>query len=150
MKHLPDIYKTFSKAAFYPQLPPSSKQEFMEEGKTHRAADGEKVRSKSEVILISLLEKYHISYEYEPNVWIDGQLCRPDVKLSSPRDGREIYWEHFGRNDKQNYREKTAYKIALYAENGIVLWHNFIATFDDEEGGIDAEQMERVLITFVI
>ena len=97
-----------------------------------------------------MLEKYEVPYEYEPEVWIDGQLYHLDFKLIRPRDGRVMYCEHFGRNDKANYRRQTANKIAAYAENGIVLWDNLIATFDDENGNIDVEQIERVFKAFVL
>lgn len=52
--------------------------------------------------------------------------------------------------DKCDYREKTAGKIVTYAANGLVLWDNFIITFDDDKGGIDVGQIERIFNAFVI
>lgn len=80
----------------------------------YSTSKGEKVRSKSEVIIANLLYQYKIDYEYEkklyytPNKWIEPDFT---VKL---KDGSEIYWEHLGMIGIESYDKRWKEKLDIY------------------------------------
>lgn len=60
---------------------------------------GKFVRSKSEVLIDSLLFKYHLPYRYECALFIDNKIFYPDFTIKHPSTGKIYYWEHFGMMD---------------------------------------------------
>ncbi len=103
-------------------------------------AKGERVRSKSEIIIADLLSKEGIPYRYECPLELkvneaNGRkaLTRtvyPDFTVLNVRTRKELYWEHFGIMDDPEYAEKALKKILLYEQNGIMIGHELIVTFE--------------------
>jgi hypothetical protein len=87
--------------------------EWYEAGKIHRALSGDMVRSKSEVIIANLLHERDIEFRYEKPLYApDGTMFLPDFTLTWA--GEEWYWEHLGRLDLPEYKEKWARKERWY------------------------------------
>ncbi len=92
---------------------------------------GERVRSKSEVIIADLLNKEGIPYRYECPLKITGRgIFYPDFTVLNVSKRKEIYWEHLGMMDDPVYVEKALHKIAAFEENGIMPNDNLILTFE--------------------
>lgn len=92
---------------------------------------GEKVHSKSEVIIADLLTDYNVPYRYEyPLQLKNGQEKRPDFICLNVRLRKEIWWEHFGLMERTDYAIDSVEKMALYEQNGMVICDNIIYTFE--------------------
>ena len=107
---------------------------------------GERVRSKSEVIIANLLSKYKIPYRYEfPIVLQPLGTVYPDFTALQVRSREEKIWEHFGRMDFPEYAEKTVRKIITYEMNGYRLGENLIVTFETKNNPISIQQVRRII-----
>jgi len=102
-------------------LAKSSKQDpFLSENLIYDTKRGEKVRSKSEAIIADILYDLGIPYVYEKKLVLkDGSTRRPDFTLLHVRKREEVYLEHFGLLNQQEYLEKTLQKLDEYRANGI-------------------------------
>ena len=87
-----------------------------EAGKIHQALTGDMVRSKSEVIIANLLHERDIEFRYEKPLYApDGTMFLPDFTLIWA--GEEWYWEHLGRLDLPQYKEKWEKKEKWYEQH---------------------------------
>ena len=106
-------------------------------------ARGERVRSKSEVIIADTLFRYNIPYRYEFPITlkrsnsddIRRDLGRsitlyPDFLCLNTRTRTEFYWEHFGLMDDPDYLERTLVKLKDFAENKILSGKNLLFTME--------------------
>ncbi len=64
---------------------------------------GERVRSKSEVMIADALYQAGIPYRYECPLQLEGQTVYPDFTILRAGDRQEIYWEHLGMMDDPEY-----------------------------------------------
>ena len=89
---------------------------------------GERVRSKSEVLISDYLNRYEIPYRYEKPLelsdWNKIVVCRPDFTVMNKRSGKVFLYEHFGRMDDKDYVDTTMRKLDLYEKNGYLLGDN--------------------------
>ena len=94
---------------------------------------GELVRSMTEFNIANTLYRFKVPYIYEYSFRCkDGTVLHPDFYVFNKATCMEYLWEHFGMMDKPDYvRNNMMYKIRQYAENGIILGKNLIATFSD-------------------
>ena len=111
---------------------------------------GERVRSKSEMIIADLLYSEGIPYRYEYPLYLDGYgKVYPDFTILNIPKRKEMYWEHLGMMDDTNYVEKALRKIACYEKSGIVIGDNLILTWETKNipisRGIIRTQIERQL-----
>ncbi|MGV3267084.1 RecQ family ATP-dependent DNA helicase [Cytobacillus pseudoceanisediminis] len=84
-------------------------------GKIYSTTKGDLVRSKSEVIIASLLHQHEISYEYEKELIYDGKnQLSPDFTLTI--NGKEYYWEHLGLIGKDDYDTRWLEKQSIYQQ----------------------------------
>ena len=82
--------------------------------KIYSTTKGDKVRSKSEVIIANLLHQNKVDYEYEKKLYYSqGNWIEPDftVKLKA---GSEIYWEHLGMIGVESYDNRWKEKLEIY------------------------------------
>lgn len=88
-------------------------QDWFKEGRIHSTLTEYLVRSKSEVIIANLLQKEEIEFEYEKRlVAPDGSFYLPDFTIYVR--GEEIYWEHLGLLENQDYNNHWKNKKAWY------------------------------------
>ena len=111
---------------------------------------GERVRSKSEMIIADLLYSAGIPYRYECPLYLEGYgKVYPDFTILNIRKRKEMYWEHLGMMDDTNYVEKALRKVAYYEKNGIVIGDNLILTWETKNipinQGVIRRQIERHL-----
>jgi hypothetical protein len=89
---------------------------------------GEKVRSKSEVIIADTLYFAGIPYHYEKPLQLGKRIIYPDFTVLNVRTRKEYYWEHLGMLDNEDYLDKALRKLDNYVEHGIREGNNLILT----------------------
>lgn len=106
------------------------KKGFDEEDKSEFYTEqGERVRSKSEMIIANALYHAGIPYHYEMPVYLEGRgEVRPDFTVLNIRRRQEIIWEHLGLLDKPGYAADNTHKIAAYQLNGYRWGESFVIT----------------------
>lgn len=111
----------------------------------HGDIKGERLRSKSEVLIANALAAHKIRYIYEKPLDIGGHTIIPDFTVISPKENREIYWEHFGLLSREDYRRSFVNKLILYSSSGIIPQRDLIMTFDDLDGNIDSRVIDQMI-----
>lgn len=110
-----------------------------------KTISGNRVRSKSEVIIDTLLYINKIPFRYECALKLGRRTYYPDFTIKHPRTGKIYYWEHFGMMDDEEYIKKACSKIQVYALNGIVPSVNLIMTFETSENPLGAEEVMELI-----
>lgn len=119
---------------------------FYEERLIHHTIEGELVRSKSEVIIANCLHYNELEYEYESVLELEpGKTLRPDFKIVDGDTGDVWYWEHCGMMNDPKYVKRWEDKKKFYEKHGIVEGKNLIVTYDDEKGGLDASEIQKII-----
>ena len=107
---------------------------------------GIRVRSKSEIIIANMLEKYGVPYKYEcPLKLSKWGIVRPDFTCLNVRTRKEYIWEHFGMMDDENYANKNVMKINLYEESGYHAGKNMIMTFETSQHPINSHIIKTMI-----
>lgn len=143
-----DLFRDIFKDGEGPDLRPQVVEvngKFYEEKMIHKTVRGELVRSKSEVIIANALYYNGLDYEYEPELELEGKIKRPDFKIEDYDMGIVWYWEHCGMMTDLGYRKRWEEKKKFYEKNGIIEGKNLIVTYDDEKGGLDASEIQRII-----
>jgi ATP-dependent exoDNAse (exonuclease V) alpha subunit len=116
---------------------------------------GDRVASKSEVIIADLLHRYEsegaLSYLYERELFApggDGSDFRlPDFTIHV--GGRTFFWEHCGMMDDPAYRERwEQVRLPWYKRHGFA--KQLIVTEDGESNPIDSGLIERDCIKAIL
>ena len=116
------------------------------ENKIYDTRKGEKVRSKSEAIIADMLFEMGIPYHYEyPLRLKDGNVRFPDFTILKVSTREEIYLEHFGLLDDEEYRKENMYKLDIYRANGIYIGKNLIFTYETADNPLDINGIRRML-----
>ncbi|MBQ6843358.1 MAG: ATPase [Agathobacter sp.] len=110
-----------------------------------KTISGNPVRSKSEVIIDTLLYINKIPFRYECALKLGRRTYYPDFTIKHPRTGKIYYWEHFGMMDEEEYVKKACSKLQVYALNGIVPSINLIMTFETSENPLGAEDVMELI-----
>lgn len=83
-------------------------------GRIYSTLKGDKVRSKSEVIIANLLYENGIDYEYEKKVFYNKEKwIEPDFTIKIGEEN-EIYWEHLGMLGLETYDDRWSKKLNIY------------------------------------
>ena len=109
---------------------------------------GERVRSKSEVIIANILNKLGLPYKYECPLDLNGVIIYPDFTILDVRTRREIYFEHFGKMDDPDYSQGFVRKINLYEQNGIFPGKNLLFTVESSTQPLDTRILQSILNDF--
>ena len=126
-------------------------------------SNGERVRSKSEVLIADTLKRLGVPYRYEfPLVLKTGArdqtapftrgkkiTVHPDFICLNLRTRQEFIWEHFGRMDDSDYSKKTAKKLRTYSENNIHPGKNLIITVEALGLPLSSRYIEEIIQTYL-
>lgn len=105
---------------------------------------GERMRSKSEVIIANLLDKMNINYKYEKPLVLDKLgIVHPDFTLLDIKNRKEIYLEHLGMLDDQVYRNNALNKIRDYEKSGYYMGDQLIITYETLNCPIDINVVKQ-------
>jgi len=112
---------------------------------------GERVRSKSEVLIADALARLNIPYRYEyPLELKNHRSFHPDFLCLNVRTRKEYLWEHFGMMDDPEYAEKSVGKLKVFSENNIHPGRNLIITMETKNCPLSPIQIERLIKNFLI
>ncbi len=107
---------------------------------------GERVRSKSEIIIADTLAKADIPYKYEKPLYLQNAgTIYPDFTVLNLRLRKEYYWEHFGIMDDPEYAEKAIRKISTYYSNGIYPGDRLILTWETSKMHLNVRQIKELI-----
>lgn len=108
----------------------------------HTTIRGEKVRSKSEVIIANILYQYKFEYAYERP--LRGVMTKgvryPDFTIFS-LNGDIIIWEHLGLMSDKEYRLNWGKKKLWYEQNGFLAGRSLFISKDMSDGSIDSQEV---------
>lgn len=105
---------------------------------------GVRVRSKSEVMIASTLERLQVPYRYEQPVKLKGLgVVHPDFICLKKSSRREIIWEHFGMMNDPDYAEKAIKKIHCYGKSGFYPGENFLFTMETTNCPLSTRIVEK-------
>lgn len=116
---------------------------------------GERVRSKSEMIIADILAKHGVPYKYECPLRLaanDGAgplTVYPDFTCLNLRTREQFLWEHFGRMDDPEYSHKTVAKLRGYRKNGFILGKNLLITMECDGLPLDRKDVESLVKNFL-
>lgn len=122
----------------------SAAQDYHPESLKSTASDGSRRRSVGELLIGAKLKHYKIPYRYEVPAHPDLPYI-PDFTVKRPRDGKLIYWEHFGMVNDKEYMEGNRRKLLDYESVGIVPWENLIITYNQADGGINEKLIDAMI-----
>lgn len=125
--------------------------DFDDNDKTEYYSDkGERMRSKSEVLIANALAKHNVPYKYEmPVKRENGAYIYPDFCVLNIRKRKEIFWEHLGKMGDMEYVSRNLWKLNEYKKMGIVLGDNLICSFESFSNPIGTIDIERIISTIV-
>ena len=85
-------------------------------------------------------------YKYEKPIYLKGYgVVYPDFTFLSSKTGLEIYWEHEGMMDKQEYVRSAIKKIESYQKNEIFPGERIILTFETEQSLLSQKIVESLV-----
>lgn len=123
---------------------------FIDNDIEYYSSNGEKVRSKSEILIADALHKYKVPYRYEYPININGHLVYPDFTCLNIRGRREVIWEHFGLMDSPDYVNNMIFKINQYERKGYKIGKNFVCTFENSNNPLSTKSINRVIEEYLI
>ncbi len=121
------------------------------ENKVYDTNQGEKVRSKSEMIIANMLYEYKedILYKYERPLSLNiGGMVRPiypDFTILNKHTGKITYLEHAGCMDNPEYSDGFVNKINTYILNGIMPGDELVTTYETSEHPFDVKCVRSVI-----
>lgn len=126
------------------------RMDFKEDAAEFYTDAGERVRSKSEIIIANKLFSVGIPYRYEYPIWFaSGRTVHTDFYCLNIRTRQEFVWEHFGMMDNAEYVNAAVRKIAEYQQNGYLPGKNMIATFETSEVPINVRNIETMISEYL-
>ena len=96
----------------------------------HYTNNGERVRSKSEVMIAEALTQAGIPYKYECPLELGGIVIYPDFTILRQEDREILFWEHLGMMDDPDYCRNALNKIRMYETHNIFPGINLILTME--------------------
>lgn len=130
---------------------PTSRR-YLEAGLIHRTERNELVRSKSELLITSVLHARGVDYLYEEPLTVEGRRLLPDFTIRPADRDITFYWEHLGLLGDPGYARRWEAKLLEYAAAGIVPYEEgggpagvLIRTRDEEGGALDAGRIAEIV-----
>ena len=108
---------------------------------------GERVRSKSEMIIADRLWANGIPYKYECPLRIGDWIIHPDFTILRLSDRKIIYHEHCGMMDNQDYKEDMVERVNGYNLAGIFLGDRLFLSFESSKTPLDVRVIDNLINT---
>jgi len=106
---------------------------------------GERVRSKSEVIIADRLYANGIPYKYECPLIIGNEVIHPDFSILRVSDRKVVYLEHCGKADDPEYQEDMVPRINKYILAGIYEGEKLFLTFEADGTPLDVRVLDAMI-----
>jgi len=132
------------------QSMPFQPKEIGAEVPEHYSSKGERVRSKSEVMIADSLAQAGVPYRYECPLRLGTSILHPDFTILRIPDREELYWEHLGKMDDEEYAANTLRRIRFYEQNGIMPGIHLILTMETSQQPVNLSVIKRMIRTYCI
>ena len=106
---------------------------------------GERVRSKSEIIIADRLFANGIPYKYECPLKVGNEIIHPDFTILRMSDHKILYHEHCGMADDSGYAEDMVKRINDYSEEGIIQGDSLFLSFETSKQPLDVRVIDRLI-----
>lgn len=119
---------------------------FKEDAPEYYTKRGERVRSKSEIMIADALTYCKIPYRYEfPVTMKNGSAVYPDFYCLNVKTREEVIWEHFGLMSNPEYVENAVFKYNSYVANGYEPGRTFVMTFESESNFLSTRTIDSII-----
>ena len=108
---------------------------------------GERVRSKSEMIIADRLWANGIPYRYECPLMLGNKVFHPDFTMLRMSDRQILYHEHCGMMDNTDYSDDMVYRVNEYNRAGILLGDRLFLTFESSKTPLDVRTVDNLINT---
>lgn len=120
------------------------KKGFEEDAPEFYTTRGERVRSKSEIMIADALYRQNIPYRYEYPIHIAGLgTVHPDFICLNIRERQEYLWEHCGMMSNSTYSDAAVKKIEKYLSAGYYPGKNTILSFETSSRPLSSRVIEQ-------
>ena len=106
---------------------------------------GERVRSKSEVIIADRLFANGIPYKFECPLIIGNEVIHPDFSILKVSERKVVYLEHCGKTDDPEYQEEMVPRINKYILAGIYEGDKLFLTFESDSTPLDMRVLDVMI-----
>lgn len=106
---------------------------------------GERVRSKSEIIIADRLRANGISYRYECPLKVGKKIIHPDFTILRMSDRKILYHEHCGKMDDPKYIEDMLTRGKDYSLEDILLGDRLFYTFESDTTPLDVAMLDMLI-----
>lgn len=107
--------------------------------------NGTRVRSKSEMMIADALYTNGIPFKYEVPFNSNGITLHPDFLCLNKKLHKEIYWEHFGLLDDEDYFENIIKKTELYQRAGLKSGSNIIFSMESKKQPLTSSKINKMI-----
>ena len=121
---------------------------FKDDAPVYKTIKGERVRSKSEVMIADRMFFRGVPYKYECPIMIEGQVIHPDFTMKRMSDNKLIYHEHCGRMDDPEYVNDLVERVNLYNQAGIMQGDRLTFSFATADKPLDNRVIDRLIDEF--
>ena len=112
---------------------------------------GERVRSKSEMIIADHLYHRGIPYRYEYPLELSViGVVHPDFLLLNTRTHQEFYLEHLGMMDDPKYAKNNISKINQYIRDGYIPGKNLILSFETSATPLNIMVLDELIDAYLV
>lgn len=110
--------------------------------------NGIPLRSKSEVFIANMLEKYNLPYHYDVAMRVGKKTMYPDFIIMNPYTAKTIIWEHFGALHDAKYEKKMDEKMNDYLIANYQPQKTIIYTFEADVK--NPKRLEEIIKTIIL
>lgn len=130
---------------------PYPKMGFNVDDPEYYTSRGERVRSKSEVLIAEALTRHNIPYRYEYPVFDGNRMIGvPDFNCLNVRLRKDYYWEHLGMLGDQEYAERNVKKIEKYTLAESFDESRLILTFETQKHPLNTKVVEEKIRRYLL
>lgn len=106
---------------------------------------GERVRSKSEIIIADRLRANGIPYRYECPLKVGKKIIHPDFTILRMSDRKILYHEHCGKMDDPKYIEDMLTRGKDYSLEDVLLGDRLFYTFESDTTPLDVAMLDMLI-----
>ena len=130
---------------------PYNKLGFKKDDPEFYTTRGERVRSKSEVIIAEALARHNVPYRYEYPIYQDGiPIGAPDFNCLNVRLRKVYYWEHLGMLGNEEYVNRNVKKLETYTLAGDFDESRLILTFETDKHPLNTKVVEEKIRRYLL
>ena len=114
-------------------------------------AKGERVRSKSEILIADALLRNNIPYRYEYPVFSNGVIIgAPDFNCLNVKLRKDYYWEHLGKLGDHDYSNRNVKKLEQYSLADDFDETRLILTFETDQHPLNTKVIEEKIRKYLL